>query len=90
MSTTQNENSNAVENWSLNFDCIGIGWWNNSKPCKKSNTITTKHLIKRSCIRYDKDKLPIAYGFICENCNCFTEIPVDSIPDEIKKECREI
>lgn len=67
-----------VKNWSIKAECTGLHWRQKRKPCHSIYELEDGDIVKRDC---DDE---FSYGFICEECHCFTEIPEKDIPDEIK------
>ena len=79
-----------VRNWSLQVECTGESWnQKGKKPCHSILKLEDGDIVKRegSCT-FEGDF--IAYGFICPECKCFTEIDETKIPKEIKKYCPQV
>lgn len=76
--------------WKTEKSCTGKGWEQegNRHPCGALLEVSAldiyyrdHNFMGRGSERY--------YGFICPECNCFTEIDTDRIPDYVKNNSKE-
>lgn len=73
------------ENWSLEVECNGLNWNQETKvPCGSSLEINKEDLLIRGWFKYP-DREGKNYGFICPVCGCFTEIKDELLSDDLKK-----
>jgi len=73
------------QDWEKEVECNGVGWRQGDKvPCGSKLIIDRDDLKLRKWFKYP-DSEGVNYGFICPNCNCFTEIPTDELDKNLRK-----
>lgn len=78
-----------MRDWSLQVECTGKDWSQKSKPCHSILELEDGDIVKREYGSINGDT-QIAFGFICPECKCFTEIDEARIPNEVKKYCPQV
>lgn len=73
------EGNYKMPDWSMEARCNAEGWRQKNKPCYSKFRLEDGDIVKR----YARETM--WYGFICPKCKCFTEIPEEKIPDNIKE-----
>ena len=72
------------ENWTLEVECNGLNWSQESKvSCGSSLEIDKNDLLKREWSKYPDNK-GVNYGFICPICGCFTELKDNQLNEGLK------
>ena len=79
-----------LQDWSLEVECTGKGWHNDNRPCHSILKLEDGDIVKRKYQGYGESCPSTYYGFICNECHCFTEIDESLIPDEIKRYCPQV
>ena len=69
------EGNYKIKNWSIKAECTGAEWHQKQRPCHSIYELEDGDIVKRYC--YDE----FSYGFICDKCHCFTELPAKDIPN---------
>lgn len=78
-------------NWVLeDVMCTGKGWdQNGKKTCYSIWDLDSEDIVKREYTDVFKST-SFAYGFICSECHCFTEIDENLIPEQVKHNCIQV
>ena len=79
-----------LKDWSLEVECTGKGYNNKKKPCHSTLKLEDGDIVRLNCKESDGlgiNKYWCVWGFICCECHCFTEVPSELIPDEIRQHC---
>ncbi len=82
-----------LKDWSLEVECTGIGYDNKNKPCYSPLKLEDSDIVKlrqKESLGENASRHWLSYGFICCQCNCFTEIPGYIIPSAIRSYCPQI
>lgn len=73
--------ASQFENWKLEVECTGVHNMNGGTPCGRSWELDSSDIVKRKLCVLDTNI--DTYGFICPECNCFTQLNKDHIPQVI-------
>lgn len=73
-----------LPDWSLEARCTGECWEQKQKPCYGNFKLVDGDIVKRI------SRGETCYGFICPDCNCFTEINEKQIPYDVRKWCPQV
>ena len=82
-----------LKEWFLEVDCTGEGHKNKNKPCFSTLKVEDGDIV---LLDYEQSGSPgvvytsHCYGFICCECNCFTKIPAEQIPEVVRDYCTKI
>lgn len=82
-----------LKDWFIEVDCTGEGYRNKSKPCFSTLKVEDGDIV---LLDYEESGSPgvvyraHCYGFICCECNCFTEVPEHRIPEVVRDYCTKI
>lgn len=74
-----------LPDWSIEARCTGEGWGQNHKPCYGNFKLVDGDIVKRIFGEGEK-----CYGFICPDCNCFTEISEKQLPYAVRRWCPQV
>ena len=75
-----------LRDWFMEVECNGLGYWNKRKPCHSILKLEDGDILYLDCIEHHGPGVTQyyhQYGFICCECNCFTEVSTEQIPQEV-------
>lgn len=79
-----------LNDWFLDVECTGKHWIQKHRPCHSKIRLEDGDIVKRVSRDLWSGARTLSYGFICEECHCFTEIEGKDIPKEIKDWCEQV
>jgi hypothetical protein len=74
-----------ASDWAILCKCTGVGFDNRHKPCGSQVMVEKSDIVRLESTVNGETK--ITYGFICMNCNCFTQINAFFLPHDILLKC---